>query len=823
MRQSNCLLNAIFLTLILASNLNLIQTTSPRISQSTTDRNFAALENTIPLLVQSNHDLQPDELRSLNALGLVTTVAGPVAVLHVQTGKLSSVRPLSFLSTVQRSHALSVYLDKSVPDIGANTVWRTIMDPYDRNVTGAGIIIGFVDTGIDIVHPDFTFPNGTTKILYVWDQTSRGRPPLGFGYGYECASADIQDRTCPEVDTFGHGTHVAGIAASSGQAPGKYAGVAPDARIIFVKSGQEVCNGGSWNFYDSQILDGINYIVKKAAQLKMRAVISLSLGGNIGGHDGTAPLEVGLDAFVRSGTPIAVAAGNAARDNAHVRGHLSQGRNVTVNVQIRSATVGLQIDIWHSNQDRFDATLTAPDGETYSIPTPLGGMMTKYGNITTLVNTSVLGRELYMEVNSSDPLASEVWKVTLKADEVTETGVWDAWVDTSTCAYPGAFFLPGDGYEIDTNDTIGIPGTARFVVTVGAYVTKASWVGMDGETHGRNDLPIGGIASFSSLGPTRDGRVKPDIVAPGVVVTSARSSAIAEGVGDPDAFHRVLAGTSMATPHVAGIIALMLQYEPDLQATAALQILRETARLDAFTGLIPMGSPVWGFGKVDSRTATGFVRLTLVSQGLPENIGTSVHVDGTESYTIKGSSWNYLYFLKGTSHVISIDTELQSEVGTRYELADGSFNSTANALKVLNYTVQYLLTVNSQFGSTSGSGWYDAGDNVRSELPTRAAATGLLGKIGAEYVLTYLITENGQIAPSSLTMDGPRTVTAIYVLTFPLLTIAALGVLAVAIAFSISLVVRRPARSPKAEISSQHNLSAFDLHLIERHPSSEVA
>jgi hypothetical protein len=165
--------------------------------------------------------------------------------------------------------------------------------------------------------------------------------------------------------------------------------------------------------------------------------------------------------------------------------------------------------------------------------------------------------------------------------------------------------------------------------------------------------------------------------------------------------------------------------------------------------------------------------------------------------------------LKGTSHAISIDTELQSEVGTRYELADGSFNSTANALKVLNYTVQYLLTVNSQFGSTSGSGWYDAGDNVRIELPTRAAATGLLGKIGAEYVLTYLITENGQIVPSSVTMDRPRTVTAIYVLTFPLLTIAALGVLAVAIAFSISLIVRRLARSLRAKISSHHHLIAL--------------
>lgn len=767
---------------------------------SATNRNVTVPQAAIPLLIESNHNLQPDEVKSLSTYGLITTVAGPVAVLHADPRYLDQLEQLPISLRVEHPHLLSVYLDKSVPDIGANAVSQEIKDPYGRNVTGAGVVIGFVDTGIDITHPDFYFPNGSTKILYVWDQTTRGHSPSGFGYGYECTSSDIQGGTCPEVDTFGHGTHVAGIAASSGQATGKYAGVAPDARIIFVKSGNPVCDGESWNFYDAQILDGISYIVEKAAELKMRAVISLSLGGNIGGHDGTAPLELGLDAFVQAGTPIAVAAGNSARDDAHIRGQLSEGGNITINVQVRATTTDLEVDLWHSNQDKFDATLVAPDSETYSIPTPPGGATGDYGNITTLASSSVLGKELYMEINATRELSTEVWRVMLKATKVTSgTGAWDAWVDTASCIFPGAFFLPGDGYKIDSHDTIGIPGTARYVVTVGAYVTKASWVGLDGKAYGHKGVAVGGITSFSSLGPTRDGRIKPDIVAPGMLIASARSAVIPKSNSDPDAFHRVLAGTSMATPHVAGVIALMLQYNPELQAIAIPRILKETARLDASTGLLATGSPVWGLGKVDSRTATGFFRLTLLTQGIPEDNNITVHVDKTETVTIPRSSWSYLYFLKGTRHTISLDTAQQSSPSTRYQLQNGSLNLTVSTIRIMNYTTQYFLTVSSQFGPMAGSGWYNANGTATVSVPSHVGASGLLSMIGGEYVLARLLTDDGNAASGLVVMDRPRTVTAVYVLVFPFPTYLELGGLLIVIALLIIRIDgrrRKPTSNP---------------------------
>ena len=714
------------------------------------------------VLVQSQHDLSPADVQLLETYGTVTTVAGPVAVVQISSAALAEISRLPFLIRIEKSYPLSVQLDKSVPDVGAPQVWNEVKDPFGRNVTGAGVIVGFVDTGIDTTHPDFTFPNGTTKILSVWDQTTPGRPPSGFNYGFECTSADIQARTCPEKDTFGHGTHVAGIAASSGMATGNYTGVAPGASIIFVKSGYSVCNGDSWTFDTNQILDGVNYMVKKAASLRMRLVVSLSLGGNIGAHDGTDPFELALDAFVKAGTPVVVAAGNAAEDQDHIDGQISPGQNTTFQLEFKQTTTDVAIDVWYSSQDKIYATLHAPDGTSFPVQAVPRGITTSFGQLNTTAASFADGNELYIEVNSTNPLPPNGWSVSLVANQVHSQGLWDAWTDSSTCTFPGSVFLQGNGYKIDSQDTIGIPGTATDVVTVGAYVTKTSWVGMDQNTYGRTDIPVGGIASFSSLGPTRDGRIKPDIVAPGEVIVSARSSAVPQTQSDPDRYHRVLAGTSMATPHVAGTIALMLQYAPNLQTTSILGILRQTARLDSNTGLVVDGSATWGFGKLDARTSTGFFRKILVFDGIPATINVSLRVNGSEIMHVPGGAWADIYYLKGATVNVSFDHEIQAAVDTRYEFQNANSTGTSNPLVIISYTPQYLLTVNSPFGPTSGAGWYDANSNATVAAPEIVPAPGLLGYLGAQYVLTYWATSRQGTSSNLISMDGPKSVTASY-------------------------------------------------------------
>jgi len=745
----------------------------------------------LSVLVEGQRDLTLSDVDLLQSFGAVTTVVGPIAVLHTYSKYLPEIARLSFIIRIEKSYPLQVQLDKSVPDIGAPLVWDEVKDPTGRNVTGAGVIIGFVDTGIDTTHPDFTFPNGTTKILYVWDQTTPGRPPNGFDYGYECTSTDIEAKTCPENDTFGHGTHVAGIAASSGRATGNYTGVAPGASIVFVKSGHEVCNGASWTFDTDQILDGISYMVAKATHLKMRLVVSLSLGGNIGAHDGTDPFENALDAFVRNGTPIVVAAGNGAQDQDHIDGQIAQGENTTFEFSLRASTTDVALDIWYSPQDRLSGTLHAPDGTTYTVGPSSGATIANIGEVNVTAASFATGNELYIEVNSSSSLPSNGWSVSLIGSRVYSQGFWNAWTDSETCSFPGSFFLPGDGYLIDSKDTIGIPGTAADVVTVGAYVTTTSWKGMDGQTYGQGDLTPGGIASFSSSGPTRDGRVKPDIVAPGEVIVSARSSAVPKSSSDPDAYHRVLAGTSMATPHVAGVIALMLQYEPGLPAIDVPPILRQTARLDSFTGLLVSGSPTWGFGKADARAATGLSRQTIWIDGIPSAIGVPLRVNHTKIMTVPGGSWTDFYFAKGSLFNVTFARLIQVSTNTRYEFqTEGSFG-TRNPVILVNYTTQYLLAVSSPYGPTTGAGWYDADTSATLRAPQVVVAPGLLGYLGAEYVFAYWSTSNGATNSNTILMSGPNWATAVYTISISESTFAELVVGSVAFVLAAVILARR--------------------------------
>ncbi|HUO41851.1 MAG TPA: S8 family peptidase [Methylomirabilota bacterium] len=747
--------------------------------------------HTIPLtneihtaLLLSTHDFTQDEILMLRSLGTVSSVSGPVAVLRGNLIALLKAQELPFVTREESPHLLHVMLDNSLRDLGAQTVWNLLRDSYGQNVTGAGVVIGFVDTGIDVDHPDFKFPNGTTKILYVWDQTISGQSPTGYGYGFECNSLSIQTGACPEVDTFGHGTHVAGIAASSGQATGNYTGVAPGADIIFVKSGYPICGGSSWTFDDAHILDGINYIVKKAHQLGRRAVISLSLGGNIGGHDGSDVLEQALDAIVEDGTPVVVAAGNQARDQIHAHGQVRDQKVVTVNIMVKSQTSDLQIDVWHSSQDEINATLVSPDGHNYPFQTSRNAS-TVNGNLTVTMTSTNLGREAYFEISSPAALPTTGWSILLAAKEIRMNGIWDSWLDAVSCSFPPAIFLPGNGYLIDPNETIGIPGTAHNVITVGAYVTTATWTGIGGGTYGSDAYQIGQIAPFSSLGPTRDNRTKPDIVAPGMFIASARSSQIPAANSDPDRFHRVLAGTSMAAPHVAGIIALMLQYSPGLSALQIVDILRHSAREDQMTGyLASTGSAIWGFGKADARTATGFYRLSIVSQTLPPSVTIRVLIDNNK-VNVPGGSWSNEYFLNGTVHTVAIE-EVANTGPVRYLISNRNFTIHQTSIEIVEYSLQYYLEVQAPIVEPTESGWYDANSTVRlkSDIQTSQPLGVKLIRIG------WWSSDIAMLSGPTVRLDHPLRVTALYVLTYP--SEAVDVILSFSIVVLILLWIRKP-------------------------------
>lgn len=255
----------------------------------------------------------------LEALGIkVRTLREGRATVTVPVEVLPALASRPDVQLITLPTPIRPSLNQSVSESGASHIRSQAAGVFTGD-TGAGVVVGVVDSGIDFDHPDFTDPSGNTRILYLWDQQSASGPsPAAYGHGREWTSADIDGGLCTEVDdssAWGHGTHVTGIAAGNGAAPDAggssytHTGMAPNADIIFVKT--------DWS--STGIIDAMNYIFEQADALGLPAVINLSLGTQIGAHDGTDPMEEEIDALVnaQSGRAVVVAAGNEGGDDIH--------------------------------------------------------------------------------------------------------------------------------------------------------------------------------------------------------------------------------------------------------------------------------------------------------------------------------------------------------------------------------------------------------------------------------------------------------------------------------------------------------------------------
>ncbi len=717
---------------------------------------------TVPILVIVREDTLRGSLGTLWRYGEIMGIYGPVLSMRATPLAIERLARLNIVERIEMSSLDRLFLDESVPAIGAPSVWNTVLDISGKRVDGSGQIVGIVDTGIDYTHPDFWFLNGTTKILYIWHQGGSGMPPPGFNYGIECARSQIQDKSCPVVDEDGHGTHVAGIAASSGMAEGKRPGVAPGASYIIVKSGRYVtrCGDQGWSFPRSQWLDGVAYIVQRAKQLGKQPIVNLSLGSKLGAHDGTSAAERALDAFVSQGAVIAVSAGNSGRGTIHASGNLTQAGTVTLKLRVPSGEEAVRVDLWYSSSDSFDISVNSPSGkEVVNGPTPDTGKPTLEGNVMILSGSSGSGKEWFVQINSPPGQSVKAWTVTLKASQTSGRGPWDAWID-GDCTTPE--FDDGLSYVADNLKTIGIPGTARDVITVGAFVTKTSWVGRDGNVYQSREADQS-LASFSSRGPTLDGRMKPDVTAPGAAIASARSSLIKPKGSDAGPFHWNLQGTSMSAPHVAGLAALMLQKDASLTPQRIKELLRATAKLDTRTGNFERlkGSFDWGAGKID---AFGAVKQKLVlkvqASGLPEGFKAELSMNGNPAGQIDALG-RILEVDPFSLPTITAAQTIAAGPGTRFFAKESTWVPTDSSSHEFKYTTQYELVLNSAYGSPMGAGWHDAGSSAKISVPQSAAARGLLGLLGVKFVFIEWSGSTTLTTPeATIKVTGPINLTA---------------------------------------------------------------
>ena len=541
-----------------------------------------------------------------------------VASGRLRLDEIQRIATVPGVLTIEAARHARPYLDLSVPEIGATEAHGgTGSPPAYGGYTGAGTIIGIVDTGLDLTHEDFLLAN-STRVLALWDQTSASiNPPASFGYGREWTPAEIDGGFATQTDSEGHGTHVAGTAAGSGAATGngepayQFVGVAPGASLVVVKT----------DFYTSSIVDAVEYVFAQAAALGLPAVVNLSLGHQYGPHDGTEATDLAIDALVGPGRVVVAAAGNEQEEGIHAEALVARGETDEIRLDIGSYVPNpgadndvLLIDGYYSQTEKLTVTVVTPNGHTIGpvVPSATGESATPDGSVlieNDVFDPATVDHNVHIQIwdasagSSPEPGA---WRVLLEnstsAPFASEAQV-DFWLYYETLPSAGApSFDPSWG--MTASKVVGSPATADSVIAVAAYVTRSNWRSVDGNTYAYNPTPtVGAIAPFSSNGPRRDGVMKPDIAAPGMGIGAALSAS--HGTSNAwvleDGVHFITQGTSMACPHVAGVIALMFEAYGPLSSAQVLSKLADTARVDGSTGAVP--NPAFGRGKVDALSA----------------------------------------------------------------------------------------------------------------------------------------------------------------------------------------------------------------------------
>jgi len=574
-----------------------------------------------------------DDLEPLKALGFEPqVVAGDICTGTVEADRLADLAAHPNVVRISGAEKTRPHLNHSVPEIKVPSVWSGT--PQRK---GAGVIVGVVDTGIDYTHQVFRRDDGSSRILFIWDQTiprqgSETSPTeTGCNYGVEYNNKQITDalktsdpfatvRTKEQPNGEGHGTHVAGIAAGDGSVsggcchgPGTYVGVAPEADLIIV----------SYRFQDADLVNGVSYCFQKAAKIQTSPgvsqpiVVNVSSGKNLGPRDGTRDYDKLMNALLGpAGNILVFAAGNERDDVIHASATLTPASSGTEDLifDVPENTPGpVKIDIWYPGAQSLGCSIRAP-GAASNLPTtpiqPIGVTTTvNFPNQTTTASVDAWGNDtingdkqltVTLDRATGANVAKGPWRVTLHG-KPSANMVYHAWLDTrGRNDEKHARFTSA---QKNTAVTINPLASSAGIIAVAAYSAE-------GDNNGK-------LADFSSQGPTRKEssggadatteRIKPDIAAPGVAITSAKANVdecccgcCCDCCSD---FYVDMDGTSMAAPHVTGVVALMLEKDRTLTQAQVMARLKATARKPTATFPGPLPDNDWGAGKVNAQDA----------------------------------------------------------------------------------------------------------------------------------------------------------------------------------------------------------------------------
>jgi subtilisin family serine protease len=520
---------------------------------------------------------------------------------------------------------------------------------------GAGVIVAVVDTGIQWTDRDFRKTDGTTRLLGIWDQTLTDPahpPPAGFSFGAYYSKTQIDaaiaaSGTLLTGDGHGHGTHVTGSAAGNGLetgngiAVGTFAGIAPDADLLVVRVFDDT--GAFCDLCD--LTAAVQFIAGTAAAAGKPWVGNMSLGTDLGAHDGSDPDEKSIDATVGPGTRgavMAIAAGNSGgRDNSPHPTHwgaalpgIGASTSNTFSLSFAPNTGSDNDHVW------LDLWYEGPDAVTVEIVSPTSITVGAARGVDSGIVCTADGAVQVDASNAPDPANADnevfvqIWDSSACSPVVSpRNGTWTIRITTNIRSSPAPSFDLWNEADAGTltfvslttstlGRSVGVPGTARHDITAGSYVDKDRWMNVQGSQTIASLSTVSGVGSlsgFSGLGPSRDGRIEPDIAAPGEWVGSSLADGsliqVSRGTSftERDGQHGDIRGTSMATPHVAGTAALLLGINPSLSGPEVKAAIQRSARADSFTNAPgPLPNTFYGYGKLRTLEA-GYQGASIVT------------------------------------------------------------------------------------------------------------------------------------------------------------------------------------------------------------------
>ncbi|GEM_PF-1063452 len=543
----------------------------------------------------------------VNPTGVATSQSGNCTLLgQVLSSDLFQCSGSETLGINQDFRAVVVGVDKaSISDYSEIYLvgTKSTLTPSD----GSGVIVGVIDTGINFCHPAFLDINGNTRVKFfgftmtqdvasnlvnnnlcsssdprnccqdlggVFDTNTQICELDSAGVG-----ANIQRGVCNEADPNGHGTHVAGTAAGSDSSNLSGTGIAPGADlVVFLTAG-----------FDSDIIKGLEWIKRKAQGLGKPAVVNMSLGHHFHPHDGTGLLDRKVDELSGQGFIVTVAASNEGGKPIHAY-TTKTSDSILISVPAQTTIVG-----WYENPSRWlievceqgtDNCVGTSSGNDMDSLKPVGNTNCQAQVFASMTNDPLNGDGRFQIDINCQSATDLLLRLSQICGDVARVDMWDT-------SEKGIF---KSNYDTDVSGgykfTVASPGTAKRAITVGAINSRPDNL-LDQAAGFDTFLNLGKIANFSSRGPTRDGRIKPNVVAGGAYVISADANY--DPVSSPNTLYKPEAGTSMATPVVAGLVALYLWSNP--QATP--EDVKRWLTSNAVRDVPGMNYPneIYGYGK----------------------------------------------------------------------------------------------------------------------------------------------------------------------------------------------------------------------------------